>query len=88
MHGHELALPTSAQPLVAECSTRPDFLYADHQTAIYVDGPPHDDPRRAERDAGQTTCMEDHGYMVIRFGHHDDWAAIVRRYPSVFGKLA
>lgn len=88
MHGHDLALPTSAQPLVAECSTRPDFLYADHQTAIYVDGPPHDDARRAERDAGQTTCMEDHGYMVIRFGHHDDWAAIVRRYPSVFGKLA
>jgi len=88
MHGHELALPTSAQPLVAECSTRPDFLYGDHQTAIYVDGPPHDDPRRAERDAGQTTCMENHGYMVIRFGHHDDWAAIVRRYPSVFGKLA
>ena len=85
MLGHDLALPTSAQPLVAECSTRPDFLYADHQTAIYVDGPPHDDPRRAERDAGQTTCMEDHGYMVIRFGHHDDWAAIVRRYPSVFG---
>ena len=53
-----------------------------------MDGPPHDDPRRAERDAGQTTCMEDHGYMVIRFGHHDDWAAIIRRYPSVFGKLA
>ena len=32
--------------------------------------------------------MEDHGYMVVRFGNHDDWAAIVRKYPSVFGKLA
>lgn len=85
---HDLALPTSAQTLVADCSSRPDFLYADHQTAVYVDGPPHDDPRRAERDASQRSCMEDKGYVVLRFGHDDDWPAIVRRYPSVFGRLA
>ena len=52
-----------------------------------MDGPPHDDPRRAQRDAAQTVCMEDRGYTVIRFGHQDDWATLVRRYPSVFGRL-
>jgi len=83
-----LRLPTAAQALVAECHTRPDFAYADHQTAIYVDGPPHDAVGRAARDAAQTACMQDLGYTVIRFGHEDDWQAIVRRYPSVFGKLA
>ena len=88
MFEHDLALPTSAQALVRECSTRPDFLYADHQTVIYVDGPPHDDARRALRDEAQTVCMEDKGFTVIRFGHQDDWQAHVRRYPSVFGRLA
>jgi hypothetical protein len=29
--------------------------------------------------------MEDLGYMVIRFGHEDDWSEIVDRYPYVFG---
>jgi hypothetical protein len=29
--------------------------------------------------------MEDLGYMVIRFGHHDDWSATVAQYPYVFG---
>ena len=84
---HDLALPTSAQTLVADCQTRPDFFFPDNQTAVYVDGPPHDDPERAKRDTAQSACMENKGYTVIRFGHHDDWTALVRRYPSVFGKL-
>jgi len=29
--------------------------------------------------------MEDRWYTVIRFGGEDDWAAIVKKYPSVFG---
>jgi hypothetical protein len=29
--------------------------------------------------------MEDRGYVVIRFGAEDDWTAIVKKYPSVFG---
>ncbi len=29
--------------------------------------------------------MEDLGYMVIRFGHQDDWTATVAEYPYVFG---
>jgi hypothetical protein len=29
--------------------------------------------------------MEDRGYVVIRFGVEDDWGAIVKKYPNIFG---
>ncbi len=81
--GHRL--PSKAQPLIEACRTRPDFLYEDQGAAIYIDGPPHDYPERKARDALQEEAMEDFGYTVIRFGHGDDWAAIIARYPFVFG---
>jgi hypothetical protein len=32
-------------------------------------------------------CMEDTGYVVIRFGYRDDWGATLARYPHVFGGI-
>jgi ATP-dependent helicase YprA (DUF1998 family) len=78
-------LPSSAQGFVEACKTRPDFFYEEHNAAIYVDGPPHQYPERKQRDLAQTECMEDRGYVVIRFSSNDDWAAIVKKYPTVFG---
>ena len=83
-----LRLPTRAQVSVEACHTRPDFSYDDCQAVIYVDGPIHDYPNRHARDTAQTEAMEDRGYLVIRFSHRDDWAAIVARFPSVFGGRA
>jgi len=80
-----LRLPSKAQTLFEPCRTRPDFLYEDQQTAIYVDGPHHEYPDRQERDKARTACMEDHGWTVIRFGHEDDWQDIIARYPNIFG---
>jgi very-short-patch-repair endonuclease len=79
-------LPSKAQALIESCQTRPDFLYEEYQTAVYIDGPPHDFPERQERDKLQTECLEDLGYTVIRFGHASDWEAIIARYPHVFGR--
>ncbi len=84
--GHRL--PTQAQPLIAECQTRPDFCYEDEMVAIYIDGPYHDFPERHARDAAAAECLEDRGYLVIRFGHQDDWDAILAQYPSIFGRHA
>jgi len=78
-------LPSDAQRLFRECGTQPDFVYADRFTAVYIDGPPHDFPERAERDRQQTACMEDAGWTVIRFREADDWQAIVASHASVFG---
>ncbi len=78
-------LPSSAQVFIEACKTRPDFFYEEHNAAIYVDGPPHEYPERRQRDVAQTEAMEDRGYVVIRFGANDDWAAIVKKYPTIFG---
>lgn len=78
-------LPSAAQKLVESCHTRPDFLYEDAMTAIYVDGPHHAYAERQVRDQAQTTCMEDMGYTVVRFRERDAWRAIVASNPGVFG---
>ena len=85
---HNCRLPSDGQPLIESCRTRPDFFYADTQAAVYIDGPPHAYPERQQRDAEQTECLEDHGYLVIRFRHHDNWAAIIAQYPHIFGRAA
>ncbi|GAB4245445.1 MAG: DEAD/DEAH box helicase [Thermoleophilia bacterium] len=83
---HNLRLPSDGQVLVEACGTRPDFLYREQQAAVYIDGPHHEFPERRARDAAQTACMEDLGYLVLRFGHRDDWPAIIERYPYLFGR--
>jgi ATP-dependent helicase YprA (DUF1998 family)/very-short-patch-repair endonuclease len=85
LEDRDLRLPSHSQTLVAECRTRPDFLYKDQQVAVYVDGPPHDYPDRQERDGEQTNCMEDAGWTVIRFSHRDDWESVIERFPNIFG---
>lgn len=81
-----LRLPNHAQPYIEECKTKPDFLYeVNGHIAIYIDGSPHDFPDRQKRDEQQTNCMEDKGYMVLRFHHADNWDAIIQDNPSIFG---
>ena len=84
---HELRLPSRAQMLIPQCATRPDFVYEEYKTAIYIDGPVHEYPDRHERDVAQTECMEDKGYTVVRFGFEDDWASIIQRFPNIFGRM-
>jgi len=86
LEDHDYRLPTQAQPFIASCKTRPDFLYGEgHQAAIYVDGPHHEFPERQQRDALQSESMEDCGYTVIRFGLRESWHEIIRQFPSIFG---
>jgi len=80
-----LTPPSHAQHLIAACSTRPDFFYAEHNVAVYIDGPPHDTPEQRDRDAEITATLQQHGYAVVRFHHRDDWGAIFRRHPDIFG---
>ena len=77
--------PDRSQVYFETAQTRPDFVYDEACAVVYVDGPHHDYPERAARDAIQEQAMNDLGYQVIRFGHADDWQAIVTRHPAVFG---
>jgi len=73
-------LPTRAQPLIERCRTRPDFIYDEEQAVVYIDGPPHDYPERRERDREQNECMEDLGYLVLRFSYQENWPALITKY--------
>ncbi len=82
-----LHLPSKAQYFISNCNARPDFIYTNSLTAVYIDGPHHDYPDRQERDSAQNDAMEDCGYTVLRFHHQDDWEEVVRSHPSIFGAL-
>ncbi len=81
-----LRLPSKAQAYIEACKTKPDFLYEKEQLAIYIDGPHHEHPDRHKRDTIQTDCMEDKGYIVVRFTLKDNWLTIIEKYPSIFGQ--
>jgi very-short-patch-repair endonuclease len=79
-------LPDRAQALMADAGTRPDFLYDDDHTAIYVDGSHHDYPHRAERDHDAEDHLFACGWSALRFGLHDDWAKKIAENHGVFGQ--
>jgi len=86
LESNNLHLPSHAQQLIPECQTRPDFIYKDQYTAVYIDGPAHEYEDRAIRDQEKTECMEDLGYTVIRFAVNAEWSSTAKRYSSIFGK--
>jgi hypothetical protein len=91
LEARNLKLPTAAQHVPTSldgCLTRPDFVYADDMTIVYVDGPMHEFPTRQARDREQEACVNDCGWTVARFGAKDDWDAIVARHPGLFGRRA
>lgn len=81
-----LSPPSDAQYLIESCSTRPDFYYRDNNAAIYIDGPPHDEPAQIHEDEAITKRLMEMGYVVIRFHHKADWKEILRRHPDIFGR--
>lgn len=84
LYDGDYRLPSDAQRLFAQCSTRPDFIYDEQRTVVYVDGPHHTYPDRAARDARQTEDLENLGWTVIRIDD-EDWSRVVSQHPNIFG---
>lgn len=82
----QLRLPTHAQRLVTNCVTRPDFFYNDANTAVFIDGPVHDEPEQKKEDEAITARLVNAGYLVIRFHHAANWNAIFDQYADIFGQ--
>lgn len=78
--------PSDAQYLIESCSTRPDFFYQEHNAAVYIDGPPHDEPDQIREDEEITRRLKETGYIVIRFHHKAEWSEIFKRHPDIFGE--
>lgn len=83
----DLKLPSAAQLYLEQQQVRLDFVYERENTAVFVDGPHHDEQRQKAKDAAQVEALENLGYHVIRFHHAADWSEILRRNPGVFGEL-
>jgi ATP-dependent helicase YprA (DUF1998 family)/very-short-patch-repair endonuclease len=86
IEGRGFRLPSRAQVFIEACRARPDFLYDEAQTVIYVDGPPHEYAERQARDRAQTACLEDRGYTVLRFADARSWDLLIARHPNLFGR--
>ncbi len=94
--GHQR--PTVGQRLVENAECMPDFLYLpDHgkPTAVFVDGPHHDDAEQQARDERDTASLEESGYRVVRFPAHageawettrQRWIDLLDRFEHVFGR--
>ncbi len=77
--------PSDAQYPIPQYFAKPDFFYREHNAAIYIDGPPHDEPGAIQVDESATRALKELGYIVIRFHHRSSWIEIFRRHPDVFG---
>lgn len=85
---HNLRLPDAAQRLIETCGTRADFYYGDESTAIYIDGPVHDQPDVAAEDQQVNERLAwEAGLTVVRFRYDADWKAACAEYSRVFGKI-
>jgi hypothetical protein len=83
---HNLRLPDTAQKVIENCHTKPDFWYAETYTAVYIDGPAHDHEDIKAKDAQISDCLEmSLGVTVIRFHYLADWLSIVEQHPHIFG---
>lgn len=76
--------PDRAQRLFESCAVKCDFYY-EKGCAVFVDGPHHDDTRKAAHDVARRADLEDHGVNVVVFRYDDDWDTIFERWPSIFG---
>ena len=82
-----LRLPDEAQYRVPGQYTQSDFYYREWNAVIYIDGPPHDQTDQMKEDQAITQRLMEAGYIVIRFHHKEDWSAILRKHPDIFGVL-
>lgn len=86
--GRKLRLPTHAQQLTPGIPARPDFLYADHHTVVFIDGPHHEGKDQRERDARIREDLDYAGYTVLTFTHDQSaWPEVAARHPHLFGEL-
>ncbi|WP_040633697.1 DEAD/DEAH box helicase [Mobilicoccus pelagius] len=87
LDGRGSRLPDRGRTTVADAQATPDLVYdlPGNPVAVFVGG---GDTATADSDARGEAAEErllDASWSVVRFGTEDEWEAIVRRHPSVFG---
>ncbi len=84
LHRHRLRLPDEAQGSVG--IARPDFVYHESYTCVFIDGSIHQYADIASRDARVRGRLATEGYTVIAFPNDPTtWPAIIAAHPGTFG---
>jgi very-short-patch-repair endonuclease len=83
---HGYRLPDRGQERIARCNTVADFYYEDWKATIFIDGPHHESPQQAEKDAAISRCLDAAGYYVVRFPKETArWPEIFAAHAGLFG---
>lgn len=83
---HGYRLPDRGQETIARCNTCADFYYADWKAAVFIDGPHHDAEGQQAADAAINRCLEDAGYVVVRFPKETGrWSEVFAAHADLFG---
>jgi very-short-patch-repair endonuclease len=83
---HGLRLPDRAQVSIDGAPARPDFVYDDALTCVYVDGAPHQFPERQRRDAAQDLALNNLGWTVVRVQGPTTWLPTIQQFTWIFGE--
>ncbi len=86
LYVNQYILPDRAQFTIPEVHCRPDFVYTDHQTLIFIDGQHHESDYQLLIDNTKQAQLEEYGYIVVRFPkEQDQWITILAMFPDIFG---
>lgn len=78
-------LPDKAQKLNLDANCRPDFEYTEDYTAIFIDGPVHDQQYQRLRDDESRASLRQQGWTSIVFRYDDNWDDVLDNFPTIFG---
>jgi len=81
-----LKLPDDAQVRIRDAHCEADFFYAPY-TCVFVDGPVHDGPNQAGKDALIRNRLKELGYRVIVIRYDVDMNTQIEKYPDLFGPV-
>jgi superfamily II DNA/RNA helicase/very-short-patch-repair endonuclease len=81
-----MKLPDSAQELIPEANSKPDFIYKRAKIAVFCDGSVHDHPDLQQRDRIERDDLEyNTGYTVFILRYDEDWFVKLNILASTLG---
>jgi very-short-patch-repair endonuclease len=68
-------LPDTAQKLIPQANSKPDFCYRDAGVVIFCDGLAHNHPEQQQQDRIDRDLRYATGYYVLTLRYDQDWKA-------------
>jgi len=79
-------LPDTAQELIADLASQPDFYYNEGYVCVFCDGTPHDVPKQQEKDKQIREKLTLKGYRVVVIRYDHDIGKQIEENRDIFGE--